>query len=96
MLGASDKCDCYGDLRCAGVPDDDDEEEEAAPKTKTVKETVWDWDLLNENKALWLRNPSDVTEEEHEKFFKALAKVPPPPRPPAPPRCSARLCWAAF
>ena len=36
---------------------------------------MWDWDLLNENKALWLRSPSDVTEEEYLNFYKALAKV---------------------
>ena len=40
-----------------------------------MKETVWDWDLLNENKALWLRSPSDVSEEEYLNFYKALAKV---------------------
>ena len=34
-----------------------------------------EWELLNDNKALWLRNPSEVTEEEHAKFYKALAKV---------------------
>ena len=55
--------------------DEDDEEEEEKAKTKTVKETVWDWDLLNENKALWLRSPSDVSEDEYLNFYKALAKV---------------------
>ena len=36
---------------------------------------VTEWELLNDNKALWLRNPSEVAEEEHTKFYKALAKV---------------------
>ena len=36
---------------------------------------MWDWDLLNDNKALWLRSPSDVSEEEYLNFYKALAKV---------------------
>ena len=54
---------------------DDEEEKEEKPKTKTVKETVWDWELLNDNKALWLRNPSDVSAEEYEKFYQALAKA---------------------
>lgn len=40
-----------------------------------MKETVWDWDLLNDNKALWLRSPADVSEEEYLNFYKALAKV---------------------
>ena len=58
---------------CADEEDDEDEEE--APKTRTVKETLWDWSLLNENKALWLRAPGEVDEEDYEKFYKALAKV---------------------
>ena len=57
--------------------EEDEDDEEDAPKTKKVKETVWDWDLLNDNKALWLRSPSDVSEEEYANFYKALAKVPP-------------------
>jgi len=44
-------------------------------KTKTVKETKWDWELLNDAKAVWLRNPKDVTEEEYSKFYHSLAKV---------------------
>jgi hypothetical protein len=55
--------------------EEEEEEEEDKPKTKSVKETVWDWDLLNDNKALWLRSPSDVTDEEYLNFYKALAKV---------------------
>lgn len=55
--------------------DEDEDEEEEAPKTKKVKETVWDWDLLNDNKALWLRSPSDVGDDEYANFYKALAKV---------------------
>lgn len=45
------------------------------PKTKTVKETKWDWELLNDAKAVWLRNPKDVTAEEYDKFYHSLAKV---------------------
>lgn len=53
--------------------EEDADEAEAAPKT--VKETVWEWDLLNDNKAIWLRSSSDVTDAEYTKFYKALAKV---------------------
>lgn len=52
----------------------EDDEEEAAPKT--VKETQWDWELLNDNKALWLRSANDVDEDEYDKFFQAISKVP--------------------
>ena len=52
-----------------------DEEEEAKPKTKTVKEQVKEWVALNANQALWLRPPGNVSDEEYNKFYQALAKV---------------------
>jgi len=48
--------------------------EEKKPKTKTVKETTTEWELLNDMKAVWLRNPKEVTEEEYAKFYHSLAK----------------------
>ena len=39
-----------------------------------MKKTVWDWELLNDSKAIWLRNAADVEEDEYAKFFKALSK----------------------
>ncbi|KAF5740875.1 Endoplasmin-like protein [Tripterygium wilfordii] len=53
---------------------DEDEEAEKKPKTKKVKETTYEWELLNDVKAIWLRNPKEVTEEEYTKFYKSLAK----------------------
>lgn len=53
---------------------DKDEDEEKKPKTKTVKETTYEWELLNDVKAIWLRNPKEVTEEEYTKFYHSLAK----------------------
>ncbi|XP_020203652.1 endoplasmin homolog [Cajanus cajan] len=52
----------------------EDEDEEKKPKTKTVKETTYEWELLNDVKAIWLRNPKEVTEEEYTKFYHSLAK----------------------
>jgi HSP90 family molecular chaperone len=52
-----------------------EEENEKKPKTKTVKETTYEWGLLNDVKAIWLRNPKDVTDEEYTKFYHSLAKV---------------------
>ncbi len=40
-----------------------------------IKKTEWEWKLLNDAKALWLRSPSEVEEEEYEKFYSALTKV---------------------
>ncbi|KAJ1692631.1 hypothetical protein LUZ63_009329 [Rhynchospora breviuscula] len=51
-----------------------EEETEKKPKTKTVKETTYEWELLNDVKAIWLRSPKDVTDEEYIKFYHSLAK----------------------
>ncbi|GFZ10440.1 chaperone protein htpG family protein [Actinidia rufa] len=53
---------------------EEDEEGEKKPKTKKVKETTYEWELLNDVKAIWLRNPKEVTEEEYTKFYHSLAK----------------------
>ncbi|KAK6938970.1 Heat shock protein Hsp90 family [Dillenia turbinata] len=52
----------------------EDDEAEKKPKTKTVKETTYEWELLNDMKAIWLRNPKEVTDEEYTKFYHSLAK----------------------
>ncbi|CAH9095098.1 unnamed protein product [Cuscuta europaea] len=43
-------------------------------KMKKVKEITYEWELLNDVKAIWLRNPKEVTEEEYTKFYHSLAK----------------------
>ncbi|KAK4803781.1 hypothetical protein SAY86_003598 [Trapa natans] len=53
---------------------EDEDEDEKTPKTKTVKETTYEWELLNNVKAIWLRNPKEVTDEEYTKFYHSLAK----------------------
>ncbi|KAI4366312.1 hypothetical protein MLD38_022201 [Melastoma candidum] len=52
----------------------EDEDGEKKPKTKTIKETTYDWELLNDVKAIWLRSPKEVTDEEYTKFYHSLAK----------------------
>lgn len=57
--------------------EDEETEEDASEKkakTKTVKETTYDWEVLNDVKAIWLRNPKEVTDEEYSKFYHSLAK----------------------
>ena len=41
---------------------------------KTITKQVWDWELINEIKAIWLRDPSEITEEEYNGFFKTITK----------------------
>ncbi|RZC66700.1 hypothetical protein C5167_010391 [Papaver somniferum] len=51
-----------------------EEDGEKKPKTKTVKETTSEWEVLNDVKAIWLRSPKEVTDEEYSKFYHSLAK----------------------
>lgn len=57
-----------------GEEEEEKEEDEKKPKTKTVKETTYEWELLNDVKAIWLRSPKEVTDEEYTKFYHTLAK----------------------
>ena len=52
----------------------EDEDEEELPTTKKVKKTVWDWNNVNDNKAIWLRSSTEVEDDEYSKFYKALSK----------------------
>merc|ERR1711881_656471 len=50
--------------------DEEEEEEEKKPK----KKTVFEWEQVNTQKAIWLRAKEDVTEEEYNEFYKSINK----------------------
>jgi len=52
---------------------DDDEKEEEEKKAPT-KKTVYEWEQVNTQKAIWLRAKEDVTEEEYNEFYKSISK----------------------
>ena len=54
--------------------EEDKEEEEEKPKTKTVNKTVWDWLLINDNKPIWTRKPSEIEDDEYSEFYKSITK----------------------
>ena len=52
----------------------EDELEDDGKTTRIIKETVWDWERVNESKPIWLRD--DVEDEEYFSFYKTLSKDP--------------------
>lgn len=49
--------------------DDDDEKKEVEEEI-----TKYDWELINENKPIWTRKPSEITDTEYTSFYKSLTK----------------------
>merc|ERR1711948_208581 len=53
---------------------DDVEKEEEEEKKAPTKKTVFEWEQVNTQKAIWLRPKEDVTEEEYNEFYKSISK----------------------
>merc|ERR1712110_1155121 len=54
--------------------DDDEKEEKEEEKKAPTKKTVFEWEQVNTQKAIWLRAKEDVTEEEYNEFYKSISK----------------------
>merc|ERR1712196_573385 len=54
--------------------DDGEKEEEEEEKKAPKKKTVYEWEQVNTQKAIWLRAKEDVTEEEYNEFYKSISK----------------------
>ncbi|KVH97535.1 Heat shock protein Hsp90, partial [Cynara cardunculus var. scolymus] len=39
-------------------------------KKKTKTEKYWDWELANETKPIWMRNPKEVEKDQYNEFYK--------------------------
>lgn len=64
------------------ITDDGEEpedEEDDTPKTKVITTQVWEWELINEIKAIWTREKSEITDEEYANFYKTISKDPEDP-----------------
>lgn len=59
-------------------PKDDDEsnDDDTKDKKEEAEEEIvtHSWELINENKPIWTRKPSEITDAEYNSFFKALTK----------------------
>ncbi|WVZ65298.1 hypothetical protein U9M48_014689 [Paspalum notatum var. saurae] len=45
-------------------------EGEKQKKKKTITEKYWDWELANETKPIWMRNPKEVEKTDYNEFYK--------------------------
>ncbi len=52
----------------------EDEAKDAKPKFKTEEVEKLSWSVVNEQKAVWSRAVTDVTDEEYTGFYKAISK----------------------
>merc|ERR1719262_1265655 len=54
--------------------DEEKEDEKKEEDKKPKKKTVYEWEQVNTQKAIWLRAKEDVTEEEYNEFYKGISK----------------------
>lgn len=46
------------------------------PEMKTITRQVWEWEIVNEIKAIWTRDKDDIADEEYNNFYKTISKDP--------------------
>jgi len=56
------------------IKDEGEKKEEAKPKMKTITEQEWNWEHINEIKAIWMRPKEELTEEMYNSFYKTITK----------------------
>merc|ERR1712093_533680 len=54
--------------------DEDEDKDDDEKEKKPTKKTVYEWEQVNTQKAIWLRAKEDVTEDEYNEFYKSISK----------------------
>lgn len=52
----------------------DEEEKTEEKKKRTETRTVWNWERVNEVKAIWTRPKEDIEDDEYQSFYKSIHK----------------------
>jgi len=56
------------------ITDEEEDKEPTDKETKTVSKTVWDWDTINNIKAIWMRDRTEITDREYHEFYKTISR----------------------
>ena len=52
----------------------EDDSEAPAAEEEEKEVTTYSWELVNENKPIWIRNHNEITEDDYNQFYKSLSK----------------------
>jgi heat shock protein 90kDa beta len=56
------------------ITDEEENVEKKEKKTKEITKQVWEWETVNEIKAIWLREKEDLSDREYNDFYKTITK----------------------
>lgn len=59
--------------------EDPEDAEDKEPEMKTITQQVWEWETINDIKAIWTRSKDELTDEEYYSFYKTITKDPEDP-----------------
>ena len=54
--------------------EDENVKKSVEKKTKEITKQVWEWETINEIKAIWMRDKEEISEREYHDFYKTISK----------------------